>query len=110
MESQNNELTQNDLLNASIVFSQAISLMLEDGQGIIVDILPEMGIVLPEETDKVAVFKFNNAVHIQKYDGDLEAGTAVNINEPEKKLKKHKNDSIRLFCWSRQRSRTYQRW
>ena len=83
MESQNNELTQNDLLNASIVFSQAISLMLDDGQGIIVDILPEMGIVLPEETDKVVVFKFNNAVHIQKYDGDLEAGTSVNINEPE---------------------------
>ena len=49
MESQNNELTQNDLLNASIVFSQAISLMLDNGQGIIVDILPEMGIVLPEE-------------------------------------------------------------
>jgi len=42
-----------------------------------------MGIVLPEETDKVVVFKFNNAVHIQKYDGDLEAGTSVNINEPE---------------------------
>ena len=83
MESQNNELTQTDLLNASIVFSQAISLMLEDGQGIIVDITPEMGIVLPEETDKVAVFKFNNAVHIQKYDGDLDAGTAVSINEPE---------------------------
>ena len=49
MESQNNELTQTDLLNASIVFSQAISLMLEDGQGIIVDITPEMGNLVLQE-------------------------------------------------------------
>lgn len=83
MESQTNGLSQQDLINASVIFSQTISLMLEEGQGIVVDIVPEMGIVLPEETNKVVVFKINNAVHIQKYDGDLEAGTAVNIQDKD---------------------------
>jgi len=80
MEDQSTPMTTQDLYNASVIFSQAISLMLEENQGIIVDIVPEMSVVLQDEPSKVFVFKLNKSIHIQKYDGDMEAGTPVTIN------------------------------
>ena len=81
MESQNKEMSTQDYYNASVIFSQALSLILEEGQGIIVNINPEMGVVLEDSSDKVIVFKMNGAVHVQKYEGDLEVGTPVTIND-----------------------------
>lgn len=80
MESNFNEMSSQDYFNASIIFSQALSMILEDGQGIIVDIKPEAGVVLKEETQKVVVFKSADAIHIQKMDGDYPEGSVVTIN------------------------------
>jgi hypothetical protein len=80
MEPNFNEMSSQDYFNASIIFSQALSMILEDGQGIIVDIKPEAGVVLKEETAKVVVFKSADAIHIQKMDGDYPEGSVVTIN------------------------------
>lgn len=86
MEEQTTPMSSQDLFNASVIFSQAISLMLEDGQGITVDIVPEMNVVLQDNPSKVIVFKLNGQIHIQKYDGDLESGTPLTINDSEEKI------------------------
>jgi hypothetical protein len=67
-----------DLLNASLIFARALGLMLNDGEGIVVDIVGEMN--LGEGINKVIVFEHNDQVHIYKCDEDIPEGSAVNMN------------------------------
>ena len=56
MEDQSTPMTTQDLYNASVIFSQAISLMLEENQGIIVDIVPEMNVVSKEPVSIIKLY------------------------------------------------------
>jgi hypothetical protein len=78
------ELTSQDLQNAVYIFSAALSKILQDKQGIIIRIMTDK-VVLPDNPEFVIVYKMDESIHIQKYDGDLEEGTVVNlqINENE---------------------------
>ena len=78
------ELTSQDLQNAVYIFSAALSKILQDKQGIIIRIMTDR-VVLPDNPEFVIVYKMDESIHIQKYDGDLEEGTVVNlqINENE---------------------------
>ena len=78
------ELTSHDLQNAVYIFSAALSKILQDKQGIIIRIMTDK-VVLPDNPEFVIVYKMDESIHIQKYDGDLEEGTVVNlqINENE---------------------------
>lgn len=78
------ELTSQDLQNAVYIFSAALSKILQDKQGIIIRIMTDR-VVLPDNPEFVIVYKMEESIHIQKYDGDLEEGTVVNlqINENE---------------------------
>ena len=82
--SQTNEQNQSenpqDLLNASLIFARALSLILEDNQGIVVDI--QNGIDMGE-VSKVIVFKNNDQVHIYNCEDDLVEGTAVKMHQTE---------------------------
>jgi hypothetical protein len=83
MSEKSQELSSQDLLNASILFSQALNLILTDKQGIIVYIKPETGVDLQDGTEKVVIFKLENSIHVQKYEGDIPEGTVVNLSEPD---------------------------
>lgn len=78
------ELTSQDLQNAVYIFSAALSKILQDKQGIIIRIMTDK-VVLPDNPEFVIVYKMDESIHIQKYEGDLEEGTVVNlqINENE---------------------------
>jgi hypothetical protein len=67
-----------DLINASLIFARALGLILNDGEGIVVDIVGDIN--LGEEVKKVIVFEHDNQVHIYKCEEDLKEGTPVNMN------------------------------
>jgi len=67
-----------DLINASMIFARAIGFILQEGEGIVVDVTGDIN--LGEDVKKVIVFKKDEQVHIYKCDEDIEEGTAVNLN------------------------------
>jgi hypothetical protein len=81
LEQENTNGNPQDLLNASLIFARALSLILEDNQGIVVDL--QGGIELSSDTNKVIVFKHEDQVHIYKCEDDLVEGTAVRMSNTE---------------------------
>jgi hypothetical protein len=71
-----------DLLNASLIFARALGLILNEGEGIVVDIAGDMN--LGEDVKKVIVFEHENQVHIYKCEEDLPEGSAVSMNQNDK--------------------------
>jgi hypothetical protein len=69
-----------DLLNASLIFARALGLILNEGEGIVVDITGD--VVLGDDVNKVIVFKKDEQVHIFKFEEDLPEGTMVSLNPP----------------------------
>jgi len=72
------ELTTQDLQNAVYIFSAALSKILENQQGIIIKVATDR-VVLPDNAEMVIVYKMDESIHIQKYEGDLAEGTVVNL-------------------------------
>lgn len=70
--------TQQDLINASLIFARALGLILKNGEGIVVDVKGDIN--LGEDVKKVIVFEYQDQVHIYKCEEDLEEGTAVNMD------------------------------
>lgn len=81
MEEQR-EFTNQDMTNAVYIFSTALAHIFQDRQGIIIPVMDER-IQLPEESNSLLVYKMDEKIHIQKYEGDLEMGTVVNLRENE---------------------------
>ena len=69
-----------DLLNASLIFAKALGLILNEGEGIVVDINGD--VILGDDVNKVIVFKKDEQVHIFKFEEDLPEGTMVSLNPP----------------------------
>lgn len=70
-----NKIENQDALDASIIFAKALTFILEEKQGIIVDIPADSKVF--ESTKKVVVFKFMDKIHIYKCEDDMAEGTAV---------------------------------
>lgn len=70
-----NKIDPQEALDASIIFAKALGLILQDKQGIVIDVPSESKIY--EMIKKVVVFKFNEKVHIYKCEDDMVEGTAV---------------------------------
>ena len=70
-----------DLINASLIFARALGFILQEGEGIVVDVTGEIN--LGEDVKKVIVFNQNKQVHIFKCEEDVVEGTGVNLNPPE---------------------------
>lgn len=70
-----NKIENQDALDASIIFAKALTFILEEKQGIIVDIPSDSKVF--ESTKKVVVFKFMDKIHIYKCEDDMPEGTAV---------------------------------
>jgi len=72
------EPTMVELTNISLVFGRALSLILEENQGLVVDTTKEMQ--LNETVKKVIVFKMKDKIHIYKCDEDLPEGTPLSLD------------------------------
>ena len=70
-----NKIENQDALDASIIFAKALTFILEEKQGIIVDIPTDSKVF--ESTKKVVVFKFMDKIHIYKCEDDMAEGSAV---------------------------------
>lgn len=75
-------LSHQDYLNASLLFSQALSLVLDDKQGIVVDIKTD-DIKLNDDANKVVIYKLDNRIHIQKLEMDIQEGTIVSLSNKD---------------------------
>jgi hypothetical protein len=81
MENQNT-LSEQDYINASLLFSKALSLIFEDYQGIVVDV-KTTDIKLPNSPGKVVIYKLEEKIHIQHIEENIEEGTIVNLSHKE---------------------------
>ena len=81
MENQNT-LSEQDYINASLLFSQALSLVFGDYQGIVVDVKSDE-VKLGDSPDKVVIYKLDNKIHVQKIEENIEEGTIVNLSHKE---------------------------
>jgi hypothetical protein len=81
MENSQN-LDNQDYLNASLLFSQALALVLDDKQGIVVDVKNDE-IKLNDEASKVVIYKLDSRIHIQKLDMDIQEGTIVSLSNKD---------------------------
>ena len=79
-EQSGQEQNPQDLLNASLIFARALGLILNEGDGIVVDINGD--VILGDDVNKVIVFNKDEQVHIFKFEEDLPEGTAVSLNPP----------------------------
>lgn len=75
---------QQDWYKASMIFAKALGLILDEDQGIIVDLNEATKIPGLEEMEKVIVFRKDNQVHIAPCTEDINEGETVilNTNEP----------------------------
>lgn len=80
-----------DLVNASLIFARALGFILQEGEGIVVDVTGEIN--LGDDVKKVIVFKKDEQVHIYRCDEDIEEGTAVNLNTSEEPIADDSTDS-----------------
>lgn len=78
MENQNT-LSEQDYINASLLFSQALSLVFEDNQGIVVDVKSDE-VKLGDNPNKVVIYKLDSKIHVQKIEEKIEEGTIVNLS------------------------------
>ena len=79
-EQSGQEQNPQDLLNASLIFARALGLILQEGEGVVVDISGD--VALGNDVNKVIVFNKDEQVHIFKCEEDLPEGTAVSLNPP----------------------------
>jgi|694.fasta_scaffold00014_109 hypothetical protein len=75
------EQTSEPTTDPSLLFAKALSFILKNGEGIVVDTNNEVN--FSEEVKKVIVFKFSDKIHIYKCDEDIAEGTAVHLQQEE---------------------------
>lgn len=66
-----------DWLNSSLLFARTLSLILEPGYGIVVDVKGDMD--LGEGVKKVIVFNRDEQIVVEAFEKDIEEGTPIKI-------------------------------
>ena len=69
-----------DWLNSSLIFARALSIMLNENQGIVVKLTGDMRFY-EEKIDKVIVFFKDRMVRIIECDEDLDEGMIVRLSD-----------------------------
>jgi hypothetical protein len=73
----NHEDSPKDWLNSSLLFARTLSLILEPGHGIVVDVKGDVD--LGEGVEKVIVFNRDEQIVVESFDRDLEEGTPMKV-------------------------------
>lgn len=69
-----------DWLNSALIFARALSIMLDENQGIVVKLTGDMRFY-EEKIDKVIVFVKNSTVRIVECNENLNEGTIVMVSD-----------------------------
>jgi hypothetical protein len=78
----NHEDSPEDWLNSSLIFSRALSLLMDENEGIVVSIKGDMINPINPGSDKVVVFYKDGMIHVDDIqDPDLKEGDFVKIME-----------------------------
>jgi hypothetical protein len=75
-----------DWLNSALMFTRALSLLLKENEGVVIDIHGDMQTWLSEEgkvLDKAIVYHGNEQVHVIACEDDVPEGTLVLIDNEE---------------------------
>jgi hypothetical protein len=75
--------SQKDWYKAAMIFAKALGLILDEAQGIIVDLNEITKIPELDDVNKVIVFKKDNQVHIAPCTEDIDEGETVILNPTE---------------------------
>ena len=74
---------QHDWYKAAMIFAKALGLILDEDQGIIVDLNDTTKIPELDDVNKVIVFRKDNQVHIAPCTEDIAEGETVILNPTE---------------------------
>lgn len=74
---------QQDWYKAAMIFAKALGLILDEDQGIIVDLNDTTKIPELDDVNKVIVFRKDNQVHIAPCTEDIAEGETVILNPTE---------------------------
>jgi len=69
-----------DWLNSALIFARALSIMLDENQGIVIKLTGDMRFY-EEKIDKVIVFVKDGMVRIIECDENLDEGTVVMVSD-----------------------------
>lgn len=69
-----------DWLNSSLIFARTLSLILREGEGVVVNIVGDAKFHLDEEVKKVIVFSREGQIVVTECEEDLEEGQFVMVN------------------------------
>lgn len=72
---ENDEIV--DMKNVVTVFGKALGYILENTEGVVLDVEPNM--TFGNDVKKIIVFKHEDKIHIQKFDTELDSGSLINI-------------------------------
>jgi hypothetical protein len=72
-----------DWLNTSLIFTRALGLILEEGEGIVVDIKGDAEFPPDDEVKKVIVFKSDQMISIAPCEQDIEEGQWISLDPEE---------------------------
>lgn len=82
-----------DWLNAALIFGRSVALLLENNQGVVVDLKGDMKCPDPEnekgyiDHNKVIVYLNDNMIRIAKFEQDYKEGTVIWVlNEDDEDL------------------------
>lgn len=74
---------QQDWYKAAMIFAKALGLILDEDQGIIVDLNETTKIPELDDVNKVIIFRKDNQVHIAPCTEDIAEGETVTLNPTE---------------------------
>jgi hypothetical protein len=69
-----------DWLNSSLIFARTLSLILREGEGLVVDIVGDAKFQLDESVQKVIVFSREGQIVVTECEEDLEEGQFVMVH------------------------------
>jgi hypothetical protein len=69
-----------DWLNSSLIFARTLSLILREGEGLVVDIVGDAKFHLDESVKKVIVFSREGQIVVTECEEDLEEGQFVMVH------------------------------
>lgn len=71
-----------DWLNSALIFTRALSLLLEENTGIVVKLKGDMFNTINPDSDRVVIFKKDKMIHIDDIqDEELKEGDFIQIRE-----------------------------
>ena len=70
-----------DWLNSALIFARTLSLILHEGEGLVVDIVGDAKFQMDETVKKVIVFKREGQIVVTECEDEIEEGQFVKVHD-----------------------------